>query len=358
MLAGSRRCCKGIAFLFALTCTLYPAGGFLSAPLRIRHEAILTQGSCHSARDLAACTPGVRGWAHSQLRGGGYVVARESCVSLKGLQAPAPGDESKHGSARAQEGNNTRVLTVEQREEALRYIGPELLALHTAENGTVNYKALSKLVPLRADKGELEVLLEDENLIAVSKPEGMAMNPPHRFLSGTLVNRMLGYLGGEKPPHVLHRLDMWTSGVVVFSKNKTLVPMIHRLFRLRQVKKEYMCLVDGLPSPEHMQAGSLTVDAPIEKDASMKIMRKVDDAGQPSQTVFQVVAVSHMHNVTLLRASPLTGRTHQIRVHARHIGLPIVGDNVYGLESALYDDEADMLRSDQKAFPGDVVRHT
>jgi 23S rRNA-/tRNA-specific pseudouridylate synthase len=119
-----------------------------------------------------------------------------------------------------------------------------MIAAHTNEDGSVDFKALSKLVPLRADKGELEVLFEDQNIIVVSKPQvflnngvviqslssemhtthnclwwrtharpftksvraqGMAMNPPHRFLSGTLINRLLGYLGGEKPPHVLHR---------------------------------------------------------------------------------------------------------------------------------------------------------
>lgn len=278
---------------------------------------------------------------------------------MQGLSSKAQGTEgsSQNAGDSARDGKKQTpgTLTQEQREEALRYIGPELLALHTAKNGTVNFKALSKLVPLRADTGELEVLMEDDNLIAVSKPQGMAMNPPHRFLSGTLVNRMLGYLGGEKPPYVLHRLDMWTSGVVVFSKNKTLVPQIHRLFRLREVKKEYFCLVDGIPSPEHMQKGSVMVDAAIDKDATMKIKRKIDHDGQPSKTLFEVMAVSHERNVTLLRASPLTGRTHQIRVHARHLGMPIVGDNVYGLEAALYQDEADMLRSDLKSFPGNEV---
>jgi len=252
-----------------------------------------------------------------------------------------------------------------------------MLALHTAEDGSIDYKALSKLVPLRADKGELQVLLEDDNLIAVSKPQGMAMNPPHRFLRGTLINLMLGYLGGERPPYVLHRLDMWTSGVVVFSKNKKLVPLIHKLFRDREVQKDYVCLVDGLPSEEQIHAATflgtqitcftrtkvqiltqkaLLVDAPIDKDANKKIMRRVGESGQRSQTKFVVLALSRQHNVTLLRAMPLTGRTHQIRVHAEYAGLPIVGDNVYGRESSLYANEEDMLRSDQKCFAGDTVR--
>ena len=159
-----------------------------------------------------------------------------------------------------------------------------MIAAHTGEDGSVDFKALSKLVPLRADKGELEVLLEDQNIIVVSKPQGMAMNPPHRFLSGTLINRLLGYVGGEKPPHVLHRLDMWTSGAVVFSKNKTLVPLIHKLFRDREVQKDYLCLVDGLPCAAVLSQGHFLVDAPIDKDATARIMRKVDPGGQSSQT--------------------------------------------------------------------------
>jgi RluA family pseudouridine synthase len=246
-------------------------------------------------------------------------------------------------------------LTEVQRQEAMNQISPAMIARHTAKDGSVDFKALSKLVPLRADSGELEVLLEDDNLIVVSKPQGMAMNPPHRFLNGTLINRMLGYLGGEKPPYVLHRLDMWTSGAVVFSKNKTLVPLIHRLFRERQVLKDYLCLVDGVPSAEQAREGSFLVDAPIDKDLDCKIMRKVDRNGQLSQTVFDILAVSTRHQMSLLRAKPLTGRTHQIRVHARHAGLPIVGDNVYGREASLYASEDEMLSSEQKAFPGEAA---
>jgi len=106
-----------------------------------------------------------------------------------------------------------------------------------------------------------------------------------------------------------------------------------------------------------MNQTQFLVDVPIDKDPAARIMRKVDPGGQSSQTVFEIVSVSRAHNVSLLRASPLTGRTHQIRVHARHVGMPIVGDNVYGREATLYDDEEDMLRSHLlKAFPGDLVR--
>ena len=219
-----------VVVLLALT-SVTPIGAFVSSPSPARVEevrpALASRGACQSLRGREVCTRNSWRWACSRLRGsggqggsGGQAAVRADPIVL---QAQSAEGSSQNGEDSDRQGNEPTpgTLTQEQREEALKYIGPELLALHTAKNGTVNYKALSKLVPLRADQGELEVLMEDDNLIAVSKPQGMAMNPPHRFLSGTLVNRMLGYLGGEKPPYVLHRLDMWTSGVVVFSKNKT-----------------------------------------------------------------------------------------------------------------------------------------
>mmetsp|Transcript_20867 Transcript_20867/g.32711 ORF Transcript_20867/g.32711 Transcript_20867/m.32711 type:complete len:230 (-) Transcript_20867:805-1494(-) len=175
------------------------------------------------------------------------------------------------------------------------------------------------------------------------------MNPPHRFLSGTMVNRLVHHLGTS--PFVVHRLDMWTSGVLVFAKTKEAVVPMHELFRDRQVRKEYILLSDGCPTPDQAH-GEFQVSAGIARDKTRALLRAIDDEkGKPSKTVFKVLATSEDKKFSLLRALPLTGRTHQIRIHAMHAGLPIVGDNVYGREAALYEDDNDLMDSDDNGGP-------
>ncbi|EKX53345.1 hypothetical protein GUITHDRAFT_101047 [Guillardia theta CCMP2712] len=245
-----------------------------------------------------------------------------------------------------------KPLTDDEKRIAQSFISPQLLKQFTQPDGTVDYKALSKTIPLQADHGPLQVLYEDDDLIFVSKPPGMQMNPPHRFLSGTLLNRVIGHLG--KTPFVIHRLDMWTSGVVVYAKEQRMVPLMHEIFRERKVVKEYFCLVDG-SSPE---VDAFVVNAAIDFHPHRKLLRCVSPDGKPSETRFEVLGRSRTQSMTLLRALPKTGRTHQIRIHAMHAGLPIVGDNVYGKEAELYTASDEELKesSSLKHFDAEKFR--
>lgn len=131
---------------------------------------------------------------------------------------------------------------------------------------------------------------------------------------------------------------MHTSGVVMFLKTKQHCAPISNAFREGRVSKKYLCIVD-VESSRGASGSHFTVDAPIERHPSVGFMRQVGStspSAQEAKTDFQVVSTSRDGRQALLCAAPVTGRTHQIRVHARHAGMPIVGDELYGRERECY----------------------
>lgn len=190
----------------------------------------------------------------------------------------------------------------------------------------------SKAIPMVVDHDPIDVLHEDDTFLVVCKPSFIKMHPSHRFQGGSLLNRTIGYLGYA--PCLLHRLDMHTTGVVVFAKKKDVCAPIMAQFRNGQVQKDYICVVDGNRDDMHVDT-TFVVDAPIQRNSEAAFVREVGntkDGWKDAITSFQVVAKSPSVNesqMMVLQATPKTGRTHQIRVHARHAGFPIVGDDLY-----------------------------
>eukprot|EP00897_Mesotaenium_endlicherianum_P010391 jgi/Mesen1/9380/ME000610S08688 len=184
-------------------------------------------------------------------------------------------------------------------------------------------------VPLVAEYGPLPILFEDDMLLVVDKPAGIKHEPPSRHVGGSLINRVMGYLGQEA--YTVHRLDMYTSGVLCFAKKLEGAHSLSRQFQRGQVKKCYWALVVGVP------AGPFTVDAAIDRNPHHKFARMVASSGQQAVTLFSVLAANHASGVALLEAQPQTGRTHQIRVHLLHAGFPIMGDEIYGSLPILRD---------------------
>ncbi|MDD2899573.1 MAG: RluA family pseudouridine synthase [Desulfuromonadaceae bacterium] len=172
------------------------------------------------------------------------------------------------------------------------------------------------------------LLYEDTELIAVNKPAGINSQRTPYQLKGTLEYWVTEYFksqGSNEPARVVHRLDRGTSGTMIFPKNRPAAAWISKQFQDGLVDKKYLALVCGGPDQDRW-----TVDAPIGKIASARY--GVVEGGKSAVTEFRTIATSD--TISLIEARPLTGRTHQIRVHLASCGLPILGDKTYGGEEA------------------------
>jgi 23S rRNA pseudouridine1911/1915/1917 synthase len=175
----------------------------------------------------------------------------------------------------------------------------------------------------------LDLLFEDEHLLAVNKPAGLLVHPSNREKSGTLMNALAWHFwerdGAAIRPGLVHRLDRNTSGVILIAKTPRAMRTLGKHFRERRVKKFYLALVSG-----RMSADAGEIDAPIGCDASVwphwRVMETGGDA-KPAQTLYWVKRRFATH--TLVELEPLTGRTHQLRIHCNLIGHPIAGDPIY-----------------------------
>jgi 23S rRNA pseudouridine1911/1915/1917 synthase len=181
----------------------------------------------------------------------------------------------------------------------------------------------------------LAIVYEDEHLIVVDKPAGMAVHPGPGHAGHTLVNALLAHcpdlpgIGGVQRPGIVHRLDKDTSGLIVAAKDERTHQGLTRQLSERQMKKTYLALVEG-----RLQPDEALIDAPLGRDPNnRKRMMIRATNGREAQTRYRVR--EHLDGYTYLEASPITGRTHQIRVHLASLGHPIVGDIVYGRPSKL-----------------------
>ncbi|XP_061897603.1 RNA pseudouridylate synthase domain-containing protein 2 [Entelurus aequoreus] len=168
----------------------------------------------------------------------------------------------------------------------------------------------------------LEVLVDDGEVLVVDKPASIPVHPCGRFRHNTVIF-ILGKERGVSELHTVHRLDRLTSGVLLFARTLEASKKLDQLVRERKLEKEYVCRVEGeFPEGEHVCEEPILV-------VSFKIgLCRVDPKGKECRTVFQ--RLSFNGKTSVVRCLPLTGRTHQIRVHLQYLGFPILNDPIYG----------------------------
>ena len=177
-----------------------------------------------------------------------------------------------------------------------------------------------------AEDGDLAILYEDDFLLAVDKPAGMLIHPSRARNEGTLANYVAGYYrktGQKSAFHPLTRLDRDTFGIVLLAKNAH----VHTLLQETRVQKTYHALTFGW-----LEENSGIIDAPIARRELPSLLRYVGPEGKPSVTEFTVL--QRDEKICKLALRPVTGRTHQLRVHCAHMGHPILGDPQYGSEES------------------------
>jgi 23S rRNA pseudouridine1911/1915/1917 synthase len=204
------------------------------------------------------------------------------------------------------------------------------------------------MLDIQAENIPLTILHEDADLLVLDKPAGLVVHPGAGNPTGTLVQALLHHcsdlsgIGGVERPGIVHRLDKETSGCLVIAKNDTAHQSLSAQFAERTVEKTYLAVAIGTP-----RRATGVIDAPIGRHPVHRQKMKVvsEEKGRAAATQYRVIASGE--GLSLIECLPKTGRTHQIRVHLKHIGHPIAGDPVYGKRGAF---ERHLLHAWKLAF--------
>ena len=191
----------------------------------------------------------------------------------------------------------------------------------------------------------LDILYEDEHILAVNKPRGIATHPARGTPLPTLANGVSAYLGEGFVFRAINRLDTGTSGIVLIAKNPFSAAVLGRAMKERKIKKFYTAIVEGIPEEDEGE-----INAPIAREKEGNIKRVVREDGKASLTRYKVVGKKDGNAVCEIEL--LSGRTHQIRVHFAYIGHALVGDFLYGRAS----DDGYSLTCHKLSFPDPITK--
>ena len=202
-----------------------------------------------------------------------------------------------------------------------------------------------------AEVMSLDVIYEDDHLLAINKPAGLVVHPSYKNVTGTLINGVLQrartWPAGDRPG-LLGRLDKYTSGLVIVTKRPAIQAALQRAMDARRIEKDYLAIVWGKPTPLRG-----TIDLALDRDPwDRRRITVTDRGGQPSVTRYERLATTRAGSLpafSLVRCRLITGRTHQIRVHLSAKGWPLVGDATYGRRGVPPSDDPAVEAA--RAFP-------
>lgn len=216
--------------------------------------------------------------------------------------------------------------------------------LKTGDEVIVNHTEVDGLVP---EKMALDIVYEDDDVIVVNKANGVVVHPGAGNRSGTLVNGLLYHtklsdVNGDERPGIVHRIDAYTTGLLMVAKNNKAHEILAEELALKKTYRKYIALVWGV-----ITSDSGEVDAPIGRSKNDRKKMAVRADGKEAITYFNVL--KRFDKATLIELRLETGRTHQIRVHMDYIGHPVVNDPVYG-NRKLFDDSGQCLHAKELGF--------
>lgn len=234
------------------------------------------------------------------------------------------------------------------KEGMIKIDGREIWSSYKVKEGEKIYYTIPQKECVEAEEGDVDIIYEDEDIIAVNKPAGVLVHPTPKQRHHTLVNFLLSCsslceIGAPYRPGVVHRLDKDTSGIILFAKSEEAYKGLIEQFKKREVKKVYLAVVHGI-----FKEDEAWISAPIAKGIKNV---KISSHGKDALTYFKVIKRYFKDDgYTFLEVHPITGRTHQIRVHLAFTNHPIVADPVYAKEKKTFFIKRVALHSKSLSF--------